>query len=298
MTLAALNLDCIGANVEKSLASALAARANQEADFAARAIPAQDVGSRSGPVHAASLLIWNELARRAEVPFVEANLIATIPSELLDEDLFCWNETTKPLDADRHAPLLAAMEYAKTGGFWRTDICSSSWTKIQLSETGRFETESTFSLDDPRIMDMHYGLPNIQILGRPLLTPKRIGDWPVEFRVFFGGTAAEDGAVSFYYPQAGKFEVTPDLQAAAEEARAYGAALYTKRKELGLTPWLPPAEPTDEIGATIDFMLTEEHGLVMIDAGPGFGFGAHPCCFIDTPVEGIRWALADGVEAR
>ena len=45
-------------------------------------------------------------------------------------------------------------------------------------------------------------------------------------------------------------------------------------------------------------MLTEEMGLVMVDAGPGYGAGAHPCCFIDQPVTGRAWALAEGVEAR
>jgi hypothetical protein len=228
---------------------------------------------------------------------VAADLVASIPMELLDDDLFCWGEV-KPLDPVRHAPIIAAIEYAKGGGFWRTDQCAHGLTKAQLSETGRFDVDPDFSLDDPRIMDLHHGLPSIDILARPLLTPVRIGDWPVEFRAFFGGAAQEDGAVSFYYPQAGEFEVTPELQTTAEKVRAWGAQLYAKRRELGLTPWLPPSEPTDDIGATIDFMLSKEMGLVMIDAGPGFGYGAHPCCFIDSPVEGIRWKLADGVQPR
>lgn len=283
--------------IEEQIAAALVERDRQTADFAERAIRPEEVGHRQGPVHGASLQIWNKIADLAGVPTVTADLVASIPCSLLDDDIFCWN-SVKDLDPVKHASIIAAIEYAKSGGFWRTDQCAPAMVKWQLSENGRFELDPHFSLDDPRIMDMHFGLPTIDILARPLMTPIRVNDWPVEFRVFFGCQAAQDGAVSFYYPQAGDFEITPELEAAAEQARAYGTAMYAKRHELGLTPWMPPAEPTDNVGATIDFMLTEERGLVMIDAGPGFGCGAHPCCFIDVPIEGTRWKPAPGVEIR
>src|SRR3546814_3325229 len=90
---------------------------------------------------------------------------------------------------------------------------------------------------------MHYGLPFIEVLARPLLTPVRVGNWPVEFRVFFGGAAEEDAAISFYYPQADEFEITPALESAAEQARTWGKAMYAEHQSLGLTPWLPPGEP-------------------------------------------------------
>lgn len=284
-------------NIEESIAAAEKERLEIEQKFARDALPLTDVGTSPGPVHAASLQVWNKVAELADVPNVETDLIASIPSELLDDELFCWSEV-KPLDPVRHACIIEAINYAKAGGYWRTDICAPSAVKGQLSETGSFEVDPYFSLDDPRIIDMHYGLPTIDILGRPLLTPVRVGPWPVEFRVFFGGQATEDSAVSFYYPQAGKFAITPALKEAAELARSYGSAIYAKRNELGLTPWLPPGKPDPNIGATIDFMLTEERGLVMIDAGPGYGAGAHPCCFIDCEVAGIRWALDDGVKPR
>src|SRR3546814_8050613 len=85
---------------------------------------------------------------------------------------------------ERHASIIAASDYAKSGGFWRTDICAPYSVKGQLSETGSFEVSRNFTLDDPRILDMHYGLPFIEVLARPLLTPVRVGNWPVEFRVF------------------------------------------------------------------------------------------------------------------
>src|SRR3546814_9479229 len=62
------------------------------------------------------------IAERSGVPYVDATLIASIPSDLLNDDLFYWDEI-KPLDPERHASIIAASDYAKSGGFWRTDIC-------------------------------------------------------------------------------------------------------------------------------------------------------------------------------
>src|SRR3546814_13970849 len=117
-------------------------------------------------------------------------------SDLLNDDLFYWDEI-KPLDPERHASIIAASDYAKSGGFWRTDICAPYSVKGQLSETGSFEVSRNFTLDDPSILDMHYGLPFIEVLAPPLLTPVRVGNWHVEFLVFFGGDAGEAAAISF-----------------------------------------------------------------------------------------------------
>src|SRR3546814_972834 len=97
---------------------------------------------------------------RRSSDLVDATLIASIPSDLLNDDLFYWDEI-KPLDPERHASIIAASDYAKSGGFWRTDICAPYSVKGQLSETGSFEVSRNFTLDDPRILDMHYGLPFI-----------------------------------------------------------------------------------------------------------------------------------------
>src|SRR3546814_14618782 len=85
-------------------------------------------------------------------------------------------------------------------------------------------------------------LPFIEVLARPLLTPVRVGNWPVEFRVFFGGAAEEDAAISFYYPQADEFEITHALESDAEQARTWGKAMYAEHNSLGLKPWLPRSE--------------------------------------------------------
>src|SRR3546814_1969111 len=79
------------------------------------------------------------IAERSGVPYVDATLIASIPSDLLNDDLFYWDEI-KPLDPERHASIIAASAYAKSGGLWRTDICAPYSVKGQLSETDRKST--------------------------------------------------------------------------------------------------------------------------------------------------------------
>src|SRR3546814_4225067 len=60
----------------------------QENRYLLDAVPAAEIGSRAGPVHAASLKVWNAIAERSGVPYVDATLIASIPSDLLNDDLF------------------------------------------------------------------------------------------------------------------------------------------------------------------------------------------------------------------
>lgn len=273
-----------------------ALRERIEADYLAKAIPADKFGEIRGPVHAASLLAWNRIADHCGVPRIDAEVIAVIPMKA------AWNSIDEPqsLSEEENFLLKTAFDWCEHGRFWRTELCSGEGVKYCLGKDGSFPPPEylRFSLDDCRIMDMHWGMPDIKVIGRPTIEPARVKGWPVEFRVFCGG-GAETGAVSFYYPQAGDFEVTPELERAMSYAREYGVAMHDARTALGLTPWLPEmGEPDDRIGSTIDFMLKSDGDLVMVDAGPGFGCGAHPCCFIDVPIEGERWKLADGVELR
>ena len=295
---AALSGPAMAAMIEQSIASGEARCKSIEDDYVARITPTMAIASmlpgEGGLMHAASLLAWNEIAALVDVPAVPAELITSLPMNNVYAYMECQLD---PRDPD-FAPFQVARDYIATGGFWRTNLCASGDVKYQLSNTGLFTMPRVLDLDDPRIIDMHYGLPAIDIIARPTMTPKRINGFPIEFRVFFGGQAEQSGAVAFYYPQAGAFTPTDELIAAAEEARIMAQKMFAKREELGLVPMLPGGPEGTEIGATLDFMLTEDEGLVFIDAGPGYGYGAHPCTFIDSPVEGTRWHLAPGVTPR
>src|SRR3546814_16383687 len=116
-----------------------------------------------------TLFPYTTLFRSSGVPYVDATLIASIPSDLLNDDLFYW-DAIKPLDPERHASFIAASDYAKRGGFWRPDICAPYSVKGQLSETGSSEVSRHFTLAVPRIPALPYDLPFIEVLTRPQLT--------------------------------------------------------------------------------------------------------------------------------
>lgn len=290
-------MDAMAAHMEAQMAEADARRTVIEQDYETRRIRPDQIGIETGPVHAASILVWARLAEIAGIPFIPAETVATLDMKTVmamadgRED-----ETLRDGQMDEIAKAVA---YANAGGYWRTEICAGEEVKYLMGSGQSLPDVLPIRMDDLRIYEMHWGMPCVTIVGRPKLTPVRVAGYPVEFRVFNGCQAEEDGAVSWYYPQAGAFETTPELEAAMTQAAEWGKALHELRDRMGLVAWLPDrGEATDGIGSTIDFMLTEEMGLVMVDAGPGYGAGAHPCCFIDAPVKGRAWTLADGVELR
>lgn len=285
----------MSANFEERIAAADARRREIEAGYAALAVDPKDFGERRGPVHAASILAWTRIAEMAGVPHVPATAIASVPTE----DAWYSIDQTELVSEAGGTAIRTARKAIEDGEImWRTDLCASSDIKQAMARGDPLPAHTPLHFDDPRIVDMHYGLPTIDIIARPRVTPMMHAGYPVEFRVFIGG-AAEDVACSWYYPQAGVFETTPEIEEAMERSIAHARTLHDKRRDLGLVPWLPETgEPDEGIGSTIDFMLTTDGDVVMIDAGPGFGHGAHPCCFIDQPVKGRAWHLAEGVEER
>lgn len=291
------NMDAIHAQMEAEMATHRTQMAATAADYDQRRVHPERIGTDTGPVHAASILVWARLAEIAGIPFIPVETVASLDMDTVM--IMAEGEPSDDLDATQLDEIAKAVAHTRGGGFWRTEICAGEEVKYLMGSGQDLPDVLPLRMDDLRIYEMHMGMPTVTIVGRPKLTPVRHAGYPVEFRVFNGCQADADGAVSWYYPQAGVFETTPELEAAMTQAAEWGNALHALRDRMGLVAWLPDrGEPTDRIGSTIDFMLTEEMGLVMVDAGPGYGAGAHPCCFIDRPVEGRAWALAEGVEVR
>ena len=281
--------------MDRQVAAAAAAREENERAYAETSVKPEEIGIRAGLVHAASILVWCRIAEIAQVPFIPCELIASLPMRTVEKFL---DGRDDEMSEDEKCLLSKANAYCRSGGYWRTEICAPMHVKMGMAHDRALPDIIPLHLDDPRLWDMHYNMPDVKIISRPRLTPVRHADWPVEFRTFFGGQSA-DGAASWYYPQAGRFEVTDELQSHMDCALEMGRKLHETREALGLIPALPDMHGAGpHIGSTIDFMLTEEMGLVLVDAGPGAGYGAHPCCFIDVPVEGRRWHLAEGVRLR
>jgi hypothetical protein len=262
--------------------------------YTEKAILPSNFGKRIGPFHAASILSWVRIAELAGVPHIPAKRLAYIP---IDD---AWRSIeSEPISSESEIELAKIQQYADGGGVWRTDLCASSDVKQSLSEGMGMPKVIPFYLDDTRIMDIHHTLPGITVVERPTIVPTKIGAYPVEFRVFIGGRIESSDAVSFYYPQAPDFEITSELLGLMDLSVDYAHRVNNKRIQLGLLPWLPElGDPDIPIGCTIDFIVTESGDLLMVDAGPGFGYGAHPCCFIDIPVVGKRWRPAEGVTIR
>lgn len=286
----------LSADIEARMAEATARRRAVETDYETRRVRPEAIGTEPGPAHAASILVWNRIAELAGVPHIPATPVANLRMSTVEA--MADGDEPAGLAPDQLEEIERAEAYANGGGFWRTEICAGEEVKHLMGSGRDLPDVLPIRMDDLRIYEMHNGMPSVTIVGRPRLTPVRHAGYPVEFRVFHG-CEAETGAVSWYYPQAGAFAPTPALEVAMTQAAAWGRALHELRARLGLVAWLPElGGPSASIGSSIDFMLTEERGLVMVDAGPGYGAGAHPCCFIDRPVAGRAWALADGVELR
>jgi len=290
-------MNAMAADMEAQMAESAARRRLIEQDYEARRVRPERIGTETGPVHAASILVWARLAEMAGVPHIPATPIASL--DIATVMAMADGDETAQLADGQMDEIAKAVAYANGGGYWRTEICAGEEVKYLMGSGQGLPDVLPIRMDDLRIYEMHMGMPSVTIVGRPRLTPVRHAGYPVEFRVFNGCQADEDGAVSWYYPQAGTFETTPQLEAAMTQAAEWGVKLHGLRERMGLLPWIPErGAETDRIGSTIDFMLTEEMGLVMVDAGPGYGAGAHPCCFIDRPVAGRAWRLAEGVEVR
>lgn len=284
-------------DLEAALAENQARRRAIEQDYETRRVRPEQIGMETGPVHAASILVWARLAEIAGIPFIPATPVASL--DMATVVIMAEGDESATLADGQMEEIQKAVAYANGGGYWRTEICAGEEVKYLMGSGQDLPDVLPIRMDDLRIYEMHWGMPSVTIIGRPKLTPVRHAGYPVEFRVFNGCQAEEDGAVSWYYPQSGKFEPTDELEAAMTQASEWGKALHELRDRLGLVAWIPDrGESTHEIGSTIDFMLTEEMGLVMVDAGPGYGAGAHPCCFIDVPVTGRAWHLAEGVKLR
>lgn len=297
MTFELPNMDAMAAHMDAMVAESNAEKARVQQDYEARRVRPEQIGTETGPVHAASILVWARLAEIAGIPFIPVEEVAFLDMDTVMA-MADGREDAELADGQMEE-IAKAVAYANGGGYWRTEICAGEEVKYLMGSGQGLPDVLPIRMDDLRIYEMHWGMPGVTIVGRPKLTPVRHNGYPVEFRVFNGCQSEEDGAVSWYYPQAGAFAPTPELEAAMTQASEWGRALHDLRDRMGLVAWLPgQGEASSQIGSTIDFMLTEEMGLVMVDAGPGYGAGAHPCCFIDVPVEGRAWTLSEGVELR
>lgn len=254
-----------------------------------------------GTFPAASLLGWLQIAARANVRAIPARVVEQLPIE----DLLRFDQGTAASEA-ACARLERLNHERRADRMLRWDPCAGLNLKLTLSQpredAGLPQDPEELRLDigDPRAFDILYAFPapTVAIVERPWVPALQIDGFPVEFRVFL-----RDGAVAGianYYCQR-SLTRTPDLaQWAARCVRASQAmveALAWERQ-----PWMPGQPVGGPAQGTLDFLVDAAGELWLLEGGPGWGFGAHPCAFLPTERGGAMdpWgvAWASGVPAE
>lgn len=249
---------------------------------------------------AVSLEAWLSHADAAGVPAVPAQVIGRFPFEQ-------WlraagGPSGDPEAADRlAASLVDIVGRRRPGHILRWDPCAPEGIKHAMG-LGRRDLPEDRDLDlyleDCRAFDilMEYPGAEVPILERPWIPARGWNGYPVEFRVMIQEGQAV--AVSNYYVQRALPE-SPEVLAWAALCLQHARTLVAHIQAQGLFPWMAMLTNTPEqeaiqgrFEATLDFLVTEAGDVCFLEAGPGVGWGAHPCCFYDGgtvhPIKGLR----------
>ena len=254
-------------------------------------------GSRQGRREgfcAYSLEDWLESAAAANVPMVPAKRLADFEkTDLLNHE----RDGPHQKRLDNGYALCEAQRSLRTMVRW--DCCAPAWLKAELSE-GELP-----SADDPRhrrlpidarLLEALWDFPRLCV---PAWERPWIGDrmkveqgYPVEYRVFVLNGALQ--GISSYYPQRALRRNEAELDAVRTMVSALlktisapmewdaGWDERTRAREMVAKldgRKLEPEEPTaDGIHFTADFVATTS-GVLLLEGGPPWWMGAHPCCF-------------------
>ena len=237
-----------------------------------------------------SLTDWLELCRKAGVPHVPAENIATIQAQ-------DWLMFDTP---GEHHDRLAQVQREiasklKPEHMLRYDFCAPLETKVRLARgMPAFHQDMTeFILDDSRAFDILFEFPreSVPVYQRPWIQAQIQDSYPVEYRVFVRQGVIQ--GISNYYPQRPLRRNEDEI----ERARELTEALIDNVSPPFLWPnspmnqWALTEHGQDGVHFTADFIVTAEGGMMLLEGGPPHEMGAHPCCFRDGEIEGV--ALED-----
>jgi hypothetical protein len=253
-----------------------------------------------GTFPAASLSVWLDLAKQAKVPFIEAALVG----ELDIKALLHFEEQEDPQVQATLAQLDQINTSLPDGHMLRWDCCAGFETKLRMGDGEPPVGEERYlHPGEPRTFDLLYDFPADQICvwQRPWVDAMVHEAFPVEFRVFV--VQGKVAGIANYYLQR-DLPATPAIEALAIESLAQAEAIVGAMLESQRFPAMPnaPVPQTldrSAIDCTLDFLTTPKGDVLFLEAGPGYGFGAHPCAFLEgntvAPIEGLK--LASGAPA-
>lgn len=242
-----------------------------------------------GAFPAPSLSAWMSAVHDAGVPAVPTEEVARFAVT----DLLGFERDT-PETRTMFERLDALNRDVPEGSMLRWDCCAPLGLKEHMADGRTTCPQDHDHRDlhpgDPRAFDILYDFPadDIGVHRRPWVTAAVHDGFPVEFRVFVNN--GQVVAVSNYYVQRA-LPATETILKQAHEACTAAARIVNAVRTAGRFPWMngqaleangaPP--PFD---ATLDFLVTPQGHVLFLEAGPGFGLGAHPCCFYN-PATGV-----------
>lgn len=240
---------------------------------------------------AASLTAWMNAATDAGVPSVPAECVAE-----LNIDALLRSDDPREEGAQEVLDQLAAINAAlPVDHMLRWDCCASYALKDAMAE-GHVPTLEERGIGiDIRSFDLLFEFPaeTIAVLQRPWIKAQELDGFPIEFRVFVADGRVH--AVANYYLQR-PLQDTPAIRSAVKDAVAATEAIVAHLQSHGQTPVMPfqPEGQETSFRATLDFLVDEQGQVLFLEAGPGWGQGAHPCAFLQPdartvdPVEGLK----------
>ena len=224
-----------------------------------------------------SLGDWLALCGQAGVPCVPARAIGTIDVDIL---LNADQDPEHPALAELATALRAAVRPLT---MFRWDMCAPLSLKLAMDGADGHSgwdqaTMWDFSYADPRVLDLLYAYParTVTAWQRPWVAATERDGYPVEFRAY-----VHDGAVqgiSNYYPQralSASAAVFDDVR----HVRGLTEALINHLQPPVKHPGYAEGWPAASVCFTADFLKTAAGDLLLLEGGPPYGLGAHPCCF-------------------
>lgn len=226
-----------------------------------------------------SLGHWKSAAERAGISLVPADLVHTLPVEtILDHDRPSAEQTVQLRAMSR-----AIANAVRHRTMFRWDCCAPCDTKIKMDhEDHRWDPSvpGHLHIDDPAAFECIYEFPGntMRIWRRPWIQARIVDNYPVEYRVFVSGSQIT-GASNYYLQR--PLPITP-----ANLAEISACIHMTRQLISVLKPpfRLPAGCQNKEPGVhfTADFIATPGN-ILFLEGNPGFGYGAHPCCFPTDP---------------
>lgn len=247
---------------------------------------------------ATSLTQWVALAEQAGIAMVSARVAMSLPVTLImsDGDIPVQHEAVaaqlRSLQAELKPNEMARFEYAAS-----MDLKAAMANGIEQSNVEDGYRSLASALYCPRLMELAYTFPasSVDVLVRPWVDARMHETHPVEYRVF-----VQDGqvkGVANYYIQR---DLPDDAQVRAEIAQVIAASrkLIAHGMQSRTVPYNAESEDPRNFSCSLDFLVSQESGEVLfLEAGPAFGFGAHPCAFINNRVT-CGQASSEGMPAR